>query len=271
MIAARTHVFAESPVRFQAQLTDTLAEYLAAFDILGRLHVLQSVKRKTGRALPLNTRTPIRAQVFEETTVLGFESVPPEGAIRRIRNLTGMTRAAFDGLAQRYKMQAFTVAGVSDVRLIEQIQQQLVKTLETGATQEEFARAVRALMSQAGVEQLTTQQLQAVFNTNAFTAYANGRFEQMKDPAVAAALPYWKYVTVGDGRVRPAHEEMDGFVARQNDPIWRRWYPPAGFNCRCTVVAILASEAPEDADVPGAQRVNVQPDPGFGGLGGIVQ
>jgi uncharacterized protein with gpF-like domain len=101
-------------------------------------------------------------------------------------------------------------------------------------------------------------------------AYAKGRAEQMADPAVVAALPYWQYRTAGDGRVRPAHAALDGFTALQSDFVWGRIYPPCGFNCRCTVIPILASEAPEGSNLPGSPRIPFMaasvPDPGFGGF-----
>ncbi|MGH9580257.1 MAG: phage minor head protein [Terriglobales bacterium] len=250
--------------RFQERLAELLGTYLAAFDLLGRLHVMQKVKSKSGEAPPLNTMTAPRV-LFQEN-VLGFESVPFEGAIERLRNLTALSRAAFDGLKQQYKLQAFTIAGTSDVRLIEEIQQALVRILEQGGTLADFERAVNALTDEAGIERLASFQIETVFQTNIQRAYGNGRFEQMKDPAVAIALPFWKYVTAGDGRVRPNHALMDGFVARHDDLVWGKWYPPAGFNCRCTVVPILANEAPEGSEIPGLTRLPAEPDPGFGGM-----
>jgi SPP1 gp7 family putative phage head morphogenesis protein len=262
------HRLAAGPVSalaFQTRMTELLAQYLAGFDLLGRLHVLQQAKKKTGEEAKLSLPSlTVVSRSFTE--VLGFESVAFEAAIERLRNLTPMTRAAFDNLVERYRMTAFTLSGVSDVRLIEQIQQALIDVLEQGGTQADFEAAVNALLSDANLEALTSEQLNTVFQTNVNKAYANGRRAQMTDPSVAAALPYWKYLTVGDSRVRATHAAMDGFVAKLDDPIWRRWYPPCGFNCRCTVVPILADEAPEEAAIPGDQRVSVQPDPGFGGF-----
>jgi SPP1 gp7 family putative phage head morphogenesis protein len=260
---------AQPSQRFQSSLADVLARYLAASDLLGRLHAMQTMKAKTGTQPKLNTLSA--AGTFDDagTTVIGFESVPFTRAVDRLRNLTGMTRAAFDGLAQRYRMQAFTVSGLSDVALIDKVRDAVGNAAEQGDTAADFTKAVNQLTTEAGVQSLADFQLTTVFQTNVQRAYANGHFEQMRDPAVAAALPYWKYMTAGDNRVRPNHAALDGFVAQNTDPIWRRIYPPNGFNCRCTVVPILADEAPAEADIPGAARVVADvPDPGFakGGL-----
>lgn len=260
-IEARLGAGMPAALAFQTQMSELMAQYLAAFDLLGRLHVMQLAKGATGKEPALSSPA-----LTAFTDVMGFENVPFESAIERLRNLTPTTKAAFDALVERYRMTAFTLAGVSDVRAIERIQQALIETLAQGGTEADFEKAVSEILSDAQLEQLTREQINTVFQTNVNRAYANGRLEQLKDPSVAAALPYWKYVTVGDDRVRPNHAAMDGFVARNDDPVWRRWYPPAGFNCRCSVVPLLADEAPEDADVPGLERITVQPDQGFGGF-----
>lgn len=252
---------------FQERFADLLARCMAAADLLGRLHALQVVKQKTGIEPRLNTL--VRFAEMKPPSVLGFESVPFTGAIERIRNLLGMTRLAYDGLAQRYKMQAFTIAGVQDVRLIERLKEELANILQSGGTLADFRKMANALTSDAGVEQLSRTHLETVFQTNVQSAYQNGHFEQMRDPAVMNALPFWQYRTAGDNRVRPAHAALDGFTAAAEDPVWRRLYPPTGYNCRCTVIALLPSEAPEGSDTPGEPRIpaaaaNV-PDPGFGG------
>jgi SPP1 gp7 family putative phage head morphogenesis protein len=259
--------------RFQSKMSDIVAQYLAAANIVGRLHVMQDANNKIGAAVPFSTLgVPSRPAQFADSVdngSLGFESVPFTQAIDRIRNLTPMTRLAFDALASRYKMQAFTIAGVSDVKLIDNIQQELLDTLKEGGTPDDFRKAVGALTSDAGVADLLDAQINTIFQTNVQTAYSNGRFAQMRDPAVAAALPIWQYHTVEDSHVRPAHAALDGFAAQYDDPVWRRIYPPCGYNCRCSVSAMSPSDAPDDASSPGLPRIPAAaasvPDPGFGG------
>ena len=41
---------------------------------------------------------------------------------------------------------------------------------------------------------------------------------------------------MGDGRVRPEHAAMDGITRPVNDSFWKKYYPPNGWNCRCTVM-----------------------------------
>lgn len=44
------------------------------------------------------------------------------------------------------------------------------------------------------------------------------------------------YHTVGDGRVRPTHAELDDITRPVDDKFWNIHFPPNGWNCRCTVL-----------------------------------
>ena len=49
-------------------------------------------------------------------------------------------------------------------------------------------------------------------------------------------FPNLKYMTVGDARVRPEHEKLNGVIKPLEDPFWDDYYPPNGWNCRCYTV-----------------------------------
>lgn len=47
-----------------------------------------------------------------------------------------------------------------------------------------------------------------------------------------------QYRTAHDDRVRPEHAELEGVTLPIDDPFWASYYPPNGWNCRCTVVQV---------------------------------
>lgn len=53
-----------------------------------------------------------------------------------------------------------------------------------------------------------------------------------------------QYRTAGDDRVRPEHAALDGVTLPMDDPFWEEFYPPNGWNCRCTVVQVRKSKYP---------------------------
>ena len=55
--------------------------------------------------------------------------------------------------------------------------------------------------------------------------------------------PYLQYVTAGDDRVRPEHEELEGIIEPVDSPFWTQYYPPNGWNCRCSVDQISDRQA----------------------------
>ena len=84
-----------------------------------------------------------------------------------------------------------------------------------------------------------------MLRTNGFQAYAAARYRQQK--AGADIFPYWKYVTMDDGRVRDRHAELDGVILPADDPFWKDHYPPWDFNCRCIVIEMDEETAREEA------------------------
>ena len=53
-----------------------------------------------------------------------------------------------------------------------------------------------------------------------------------------------QYRTAGDSKVRPAHAALNGVTLPPSDPFWQTYYPPNGWNCRCTVVQVRKSKYP---------------------------
>lgn len=108
---------------------------------------------------------------------------------------------------------------------------------------------------------LSKGRMETVLRTNVQTAYGTGSwrsFERNKK-----TQPYLMWSAIDDSRVRPSHLAMDGYIAPVDDPIWRVWHPPAGWNCRCSQLALTEKQA--IARGYGKQaKPTVQPDPGFG-------
>ncbi len=184
-------------------------------------------------------------------------------------------------LSDTAKNYAFTVAHTDSMETIRTIQQALHETIESGASLQEFQSRMEEAFDGSPLGQA---HLENVYRTNVQTAYSTGQDETFRHPIVKAQFPYIAYEAIRDGRVRETHEEMmylglDGTnVYRADDPVWMRWMPPAGFQCRCTTRFMTLEQAaqrgiteavkwlktgnpperPQWCDVP------IQPDPGFG-------
>jgi SPP1 gp7 family putative phage head morphogenesis protein len=251
----------------QVKIGDTLARYMAASNLLGRLHIVRTGLTKTRRPVRLATGSHLIHTFAEYPEKANFDvgfsfDLPSEGAIDYLRHLTPVTKEVFDGLTRQYRSDAFTVAGVNDQRIIATVRDALTETAAHGGTRADFEKTVHEITSEAGVADLTGFELDTVLSTNTLKAYGTGRLEQMQEPHMMEALPFWQYWTVGDMRVRPGHAELDGFIARAIDPVWRKIYPPWDFNCRCSVVPLTEEEALQidsDASEGGIERLASKP------------
>ena len=57
-----------------------------------------------------------------------------------------------------------------------------------------------------------------------------------------------QYRTAGDDHVRPAHAALDRITLPPSHPFWEKYFPPNGWNCRCTVVQVRKSKYPQTPD-----------------------
>lgn len=56
---------------------------------------------------------------------------------------------------------------------------------------------------------------------------------------------FLQYRTQNDSKVRPEHAALHGVTLPITDPFWETYYPPNGWNCRCTVVQVRKSKYPQ--------------------------
>lgn len=153
----------------------------------------------------------------------------------------------------------------------------VIKALEEGATLEAFRKDYQEIVDAAGWSAggRPGWHSQLVFRLQVQSAYAAGRWEQSE--RLADLNPetkyYFRYVTVGDHRVRPAHRAWHGIILPRDHPFWLTHFPPNGFNCRCHVQLITERDirrygwkvTPDDDP-----RLQVGPDDGWEGNVGIA-
>ncbi len=67
------------------------------------------------------------------------------------------------------------------------------------------------------------------------------------------------YTTAGDDRVRESHEELDGITLPKNHSFWDTYYPPLGWNCRCSTFPTTTNRRTPDDQIPHGVIDNVPP------------
>lgn len=104
-------------------------------------------------------------------------------------------------------------------------------------TFERFSKDVQTLNENYNRHYLRTE-----YNFAVQSASMAARWEEQRDDGGGRYL--LQYRTAGDGKVRKAHQELNGITLPASDPFWDRYYPPNGFNCRCVVAKVRAAKYP---------------------------
>lgn len=154
--------------------------------------------------------------------------------------------------------QAFTVAKAMREDVLADIRAAVDKALAEGQSERTFRDNLAPTLKQKGwwgrqtvegpngeeeVTLGTPYRLKTIYRTNMQTSMMRGRGKDLLDNV--RARPYWQYVAVLDGRTRPMHRRLHGRVLRYDDPFWKSFYPPLGFNCRCRVRALSERDIQE--------------------------
>lgn len=183
-------------------------------------------------------------------------SLEPQDAIRFLQGKGAKVSGNWTEWLDGQHARAFTVANVTKLDVLQDIQDSLAKALKSGQTLQQWKdglipelqrkgwwqrQGTTAELQAAGrvdaqgeiAKGLTPHRLKTIFQTNMQSAYMAGRFEQMMEQA--EERPYWQYVAILDAKTRPAHRALNGKVFRYDDAGWQAFYPPNGFNCRCRV------------------------------------
>lgn len=155
-----------------------------------------------------------------------FEGVKPEKAIEYWKSLSLMTAEQAKKLDAGARARAYYVSCLKEMDEIALVHTAIGEALEHGSTFDVF----RERIARVGLPDYLAK---TIFTTNLQTAYSAGRYAKMQ--AVKKARPYWRYLTLGDNRVRPSHAVLNGMVFPADHPFWNENHPPNGFRCRCGV------------------------------------
>ena len=186
------------------------------------------------------------------TARLSIETFPNKAAADYIRGKAVADPKNFGKLPDQLKQRAFTAVGIEQLDVLRRLRNAVAK-LPEGANWDEVKKELAAEISpfvgsgDAKFDQAAAKaRAEFMLRTHGFQAYAVSRHQQQME--TADIFPYWKYVTVGDNRVRPGHAALDGKVLRADDPWWKTHYPPWDWGCRCIV---------ESLDEEDAQRIGI--------------
>ena len=121
------------------------------------------------------------------------------------------------------------------------LNQALSVVVEKGMTKAQAIPFLRGRLGNIGLgPSPSTHLLETYYRTGVQSAYQGGRWQSAQDPDIASILWGYEYSTVGDSRVREEHAMLEGTTLPKKHPFWQQYYPPNGWNCRCTALEIFS-------------------------------
>lgn len=158
------------------------------------------------------------------------EGVTPDAALDFWRWRAKLTDDEAKTLGEGAKHRAFYVTGLARHDLVQLVSDGIEEALKNGETLAEFKKRIAVAIQAQGWH---GYRVENIFRTNLQTAYSAGRYVKMQ--AVKDSRPYWQYIAIMDGRVRPYHAILHLLVYPADHEFWKTNYPPNGYRCRCGV------------------------------------
>lgn len=185
------------------------------------------------------------------TVAVDFKALPPEEAIAFFRQKGYRTSFSYLDMMHRAHSDAFTVAGVTRLDVLQDIRAQVDDAIANGSTMADFRKDMQERLTAKGwwkpvevtddatgeakiVDLRRSRRLETIFDTNLRTAYAAGQWTRIQ--RTKKALPFLCYKCVLDNRVRPLHRGWHNVVLPVDHPWWQTHFPPCDWRCRCGVV-----------------------------------
>lgn len=188
----------------------------------------------------------------------------PEKAIEWLKTKQ-VTAENYRNLTASEIAKVYTIARITDLDMLNDIKQSMIKAADNGQAFADWRKDILQHLQNKGwlhpnghdgkviIDPTSGEvfgaprRLENIYRTNMQTAYSAGQYQGYM--ANIDSRPYWMYDAVGDHRTRPAHAAMDGLVYRYDDPFWATFYPPNGYRCRCSVIALSERDMQRDGKV----------------------
>lgn len=211
---------------------------------------------------------------------INLEPLPMGEAQKFWRDKVMLSPKEFKALADEAKAKAFAVSGIAKGEELATVFAALQRAIDQGISFDQFKKECGDIFERRGWTGKRAWRVDNIFRTNIQTAYNVGRYKQLQEDK--DVLPYWMYSAVNDSRTRPEHLAMNGRTWPADHPVWNTWYPPNGYRCRCSVIALTATQvknrgvkieekdptgrlieprSPESGELMPAKQL--LPDPGF--------
>ena len=178
----------------------------------------------------------------------------PAKVVEYLRQKRPEVHFDYDEIMHGAHHRAFTVAKITKLDLLSDVQESLVYAAENGLGFEEWKKSLLPTLAKKGwlgnvdtkdpktgeIKQIYvgSRRLKNIYNTNMRVAYAVGAYEE----AMGSDAEFLRYTAVLDSKTRASHRALHGVILPKDHPFWNTHYPPNAWNCRCKARAYTKQE-----------------------------
>lgn len=178
----------------------------------------------------------------------------PTKVVEYLRQKRPEVHFDYDEIMHGAHHRAFTVAKITKLDLLADVQESLAYAAENGLGFEEWKKSLLPTLVKKGwlgnvdakdpktgeIKQIYvgSRRLKNIYNTNMRVAYAVGAYEE----AMSSDAQFLRYTAVLDSKTRASHRALHGVVLPKDHPFWDTHYPPNAWNCRCKARAYTKQE-----------------------------
>jgi len=182
-------------------------------------------------------------------------------AVEAFRKRIPITRADADRINDFTHARGFTLAGVAQLDVVQDVHTSLLEAIKKGTTLAEWKKEIEAALTAAWGRK-NSPRLETIFRNATMGAYNAGRRAQMLDPSIVKFRPFWKFDGIADQRQSEICQECNETILRYDDPWWTTHTPPLHHRCRSSIRNLRPSEAERQGVTPVPPNKDAQA--GFG-------
>ena len=204
-----------------------------------------NVRKYIALLKPILTRAMVAAhltaayRVHRETPRPVIRLSAYDTSIKFLENRLKLSHARVLELQKQYDATALTMLKGAADKIENSLQKTMLNIHSKGMHVREAKKELDKTFKALGISPANSFTLEAIFRTQTQMAYSVGRWQADQDPDIQEILWGYKYVTVGDDRVRPEHLALEGITLPKDDPRWNTIFPPNGWACRCQAIPIF--------------------------------
>lgn len=162
------------------------------------------------------------------------------GTIDYLRRVSGLDPSKAQDKFEKHN--AGEIGDLSDA-IVTEVKKAVKDLVERGIHIEGGKDKIAQILAANQVGVLNTTALaETLFRTQSMQAYAAGRWNSAHDKGYGKYIWGFQYVTAHDNRVREGHRVLEGVRLPKDDPFWLKYFPPNGWNCRCTTLEIWTGD-----------------------------